>query len=307
MDTAATSEKALGSALRRYLRAKSIGLPKGLMARSPWLVAWYLLSAHLWLAATVAAGRYLPGGVAAKVAVGFVLMLAAQRALQTLVHHLAHDMLSRNRARNDLAGNYLVAGFIGMRVQNYRRIHFVHHAENGSVSDPEFIDFSIVREKGGLGRYILHYAAGGELLALVRKYYFPKERKTGAPPAFAHILVCQALLAALFVWVAQAWYLYLVWLYVAVSWSPMLSRLRFLVEHPGKDDRTVSIAAPWYEVLLFAPYQFNYHFEHHAWPALPPYRLRRAHEQLRDAGYFERHPEYQVFSFVRALRASDAR
>lgn len=307
MDTAGTPDDALGSALRRYLRAESIKLPKGLMSRSSWSIAWYLLSAHLWLGVAVAAGLYLPGGVMARIAAGFVLMLAAQRGLQTLVHHLSHDMLSRNRALNDALGNFLVAGFIGMRVQNYRRIHFVHHAENGSAADPEFIDFSAVREKGGLIRYILHYIAGGELAALVRKYYFPNEQKPRAQPAeMAHILVCQALLVVLFAWVAQAWYLYLVWLYVAVSWSPMLSRLRFLVEHPGKDDRTVCITAPWYEVLFFAPYQFNYHFEHHAWPALPPYRLRRAHQELRAAGYFERHPEYRVASFVRSLRAADA-
>jgi fatty acid desaturase len=86
----------------------------------------------------------------------------------------------------------------------------------------------------------------------------------------------------------------------------MLSRLRFLVEHPGKDDRTVSTIGPWHEVLLFAPYQFNYHFEHHAWPALPPYRLRDAHRELGAAGYFERHPEYRIRSYVRALRAADA-
>jgi fatty acid desaturase len=293
--------------LREHLRAESFRLSPALMARSPAAAAGYLLSAHLWLAALVLAGRYLPGGAPAKVALGFVLALLAQRALQTLVHHLSHDLLTRNRALNDALGNLLVAGFIGMRVQSYRRIHFVHHAENGSVSDPEFIDFSIVREKGGLARYILHYALGGELLALVRKYYFSKESKERAAVLqMGHIALCQLLLLALFVWVAQAGYLYLVWLYVAVSWSPMLSRLRFLVEHPGKDDRTVSTAGAWYEVLLFAPYQFNYHFEHHAWPALPPYRLHRAHDELRAAGYFERHPEYLVYSYVRALRAADA-
>ena len=293
--------------LREHLRAESFRLPPGLTARSPALVAGYLVSAHLWLAAMVLAGRTLPGGVPAKIALGFVLALLAQRALQTLVHHLSHDLLTRHRALNDALGNILVAGFIGMRVQSYRRIHFVHHAENGSVSDPEFIDFASVREKGGLARYIVHYALGGELVALVRKYYYPKEKSGSAgPTGLLHIALCQLFLLALFVWVAQAWYLYLVWLYVAVSWSPMLSRLRFLVEHPGKDDRTVSTVGPWHEVLLFAPYQFNYHFEHHAWPALPPYRLRDAHRELGAAGYFERHPEYRIRSYVRALRAADA-
>jgi fatty acid desaturase len=277
------------------------------MARSAASAAWYLVSAHVWLVAAVAVGGYLPGGVPAKLAAGFIVILLAQRALQTLVHHLAHDLLTRNRALNDALGNLLVAGFVGMRVQNYRRVHFVHHAENGSASDPEFIDFSIVRDKGGLGRYIAHYALGGELAALVRKYYFADDSKAAGPAQFAHVLLGHALLVVLFAGVAQAFYLYLVWLYVAVSWSPMLSRLRFLVEHPGKDDRTVTTIGPWYEILLFAPYQFNYHFEHHAWPALPAYRLRGAHRELRDAGFFARHPQYEVASYIRALRAADTR
>jgi len=302
------------SQLRRYLREESIKLPRELMRRSAASTAAYLLSAHAWIAFAALAGLYLPGGVPAVLAVGFVVILLAQRSLQTLVHHVSHHLLSKNRAVNDLAGNVLVAGFIGMRIQNYRRVHFVHHAENGSASDPEFIDFSVVQARGGLWRYILHYVSGGEALALVRKYYAP--RGGGLPEkrslfdrlaSMAHVAFCQAVLAGLF-WLAGAPYLYLVWLYVAASWSPMLSRLRFLVEHPGKDDRTVSTHAPWYEVLFFAPYQFNYHFEHHVWPALPPYRLRQAYRHVAREGYFERHPEYTTSSFVGSLlRESAAR
>ena len=82
----------------------------------------------------------------------------------------------------------------------------------------------------------------------------------------------------------------------------MISKLRFLVEHPGADDRTVTTKGPWYQLLVFAPFQFNYHFEHHVWPSLPPYNLRLMHHQLDDQGFFARHPEYTNDTFVRALR-----
>lgn len=312
-DAAAAAEPRPSSALRRYLREESIKLPRELTARSTPAAIAYVLSPHVWTALALAAALVLPG-VPATLAVGFVLILLAQRSLQTLVHHLSHDLLSKNRSVNDWVGSLLTAGFIGMRIQNYRRVHFVHHAENGSTSDPEFIDFSAVRARGGLRRYVLHFVAGGEAFALVRKYYAPKRAAKARPSdktaakssplarlaGMATIALCQAALIAAF-WLVGAPYLYLVWLYVALTWSPMLSRLRFLVEHPGQDDRTVSTRAAWYEVAFFAPYQFNYHFEHHVWPALPPYRLRRAHRHLSGKGYFERHPEYVGSSFAGAL------
>ena len=265
--------------------------------------------------AAVTAAIALDGRVLPTIAAGFVAILLAQRGLQTLVHHLSHDLLSKNRAFNDRLGNWLVAGFIGMRIQNYRRVHFVHHAKNGSKADPEFIDFSVVEARGGLLRYMLHFVIGGETLALVRKYYAPKsaERRHRAPPAAPSAGAArsslnsrmsrspQLVLIALFAVVADAWYLYLVWLYVAVTWSPMMSRLRFLVEHPGKDDRTVSYGA-MVRVARLRAFQFNYHFEHHVWPSLPPYSLRGMHGQLDDEGFFARHPEYTTDTFLHALR-----
>ena len=312
---AAAGQAAFGSALRRYVRSESIKLPPALMTRSAWHSAVSVAVAYVWTAAAVTAAIALDGRVVPTIATGFVAILLAQRSMQTLVHHLSHDLLSKNRAFNDRLGNFLVAGFIGMRIQNYRRVHFVHHAKNGSTDDPEFIDFSVVEARGGMLRYMLHHVIGGETFTLVRKYYAPKHaassrsasRRSGVGAVrfllnMSHVALAQLVLIVLFAAVAHAWYLYAVWVYVAVTWSPMISKLRFLVEHPGTDDRTVTTKGPWYELLVFAPFQFNYHFEHHVWPSLPPYKLRQTHRQLDDQGFFSRHPEYTNDTFVHALR-----
>ena len=95
--------------------------------------------------------------------------------------------------------------------------------------------------------------------------------------------------------------LYPLWLYLAVTWSPLLSRLRFLVEHPGDSDLTVTTRSTLLERPLFAPLNFNYHFEHHAWPGVPSYRLKRAHRHLREMSFYERHPEFANASFIGSL------
>jgi fatty acid desaturase len=314
-----TSVDESGSELRRHIRAESIKVPRELMTRSiPWSIG-YVLYAHAWIALALLAGRFVPGGPAAQLAVAFLPVLAAQRCLQTLVHHLSHDFLSRRRKVNDTVGNFLVAGFIGMRIQNYRRVHFQHHVENGSERDPEYFGFSAVEAHGGLLRYLIFFILGGEALTLVKKYYLSsgtsskfKAQAGGSQPArqglgtkvveMAHVVLCQLILIALCTFVAQAWYLYFVWMYVAVTWSPMMSRIRFLVEHPGAGDRTVSTDARAWERVYFAPYQFNFHFEHHAWPGVPPYRLGGVHHYLAAGSFFERHPEYRTDTFVGSLR-----
>lgn len=252
------------------------------------------------------------------VAGSFILFLFAQRSLQTNVHDLSHRLFSgRSSKVNDAVGNYLAAGWIGSNVGAYRSVHFEHHRKNGSADDPEFIDMSVIKAAGGLTRHCLRYMFGFELFRLVRKYYGPdmsgtkageaSERPSGpklivgALAQNVHVLAAQALMLAMCVVVANAWYLYLVWAYLLATWSPLTSGLRFLVEHPGSTDLTVTTPSWSLERALFAPLGFNYHFEHHAWPGVPPYRLKAAHRQLAKAGFFDRHPEFKGTTFTRGL------
>ncbi|MDX1540037.1 MAG: fatty acid desaturase, partial [Geminicoccaceae bacterium] len=173
---------------------------------------------------------------------------------------------------------------------------------------PEHVSFRTVEEDGGLIAMIARYALLFEALRLVRKYYgsgkVTGSRRRASGRAGArwpwHVGVGQAALALGSLALGQPG-LYLLWLYLAVSLSPLLSRLRFLVEHPGENDLTVTTESGRLERPFFAPFNFNYHFEHHCWPSLPPYRLRRAHRYLREQGFYDRHPEYANRSFTGSL------
>ena len=243
----------------------------------------------------------------------FVLVLLAQRHLQTLVHDASHNFYCRNRRLNDVIGDWLCAGFIGMKIENYRSIHFRHHAYNGSADDPEHVSFRTVSEAGGLCLLIVRYALMLEAVKLVKKYYFRRETRGRAEGSVGtiqkvaaavgqnkHVIVSQAVLMGAFAF-ASAPLVYLLWVYVALTWSPLLSRLRFLVEHPGESDLTITTLGATYELLFFAPLAFNYHFEHHCWPSLPPYRHKEIHGILMEKGFFERYPQYIGTSFLKTL------
>ena len=214
---------------------------------------------------------------------------------------------------NDRLANWISAGWIGMDVARYRKVHLQHHAHNGSTRDPEHVSFETVRQDGGLARMILRYATMMETARLVRKYFAAPaggrqkrevstvERLVG----LAHILVCQIVLIATFTF-AGVWWAYPLWLYLAVTFNPLLSRLRFLAEHPGEGDMTVTTLAPFLETAYFAPQSFNYHCEHHGWPMVPPYRLARLHQYLReDVRFYDDRGELISPSFIAKLVEQD--
>lgn len=311
-DRGSGADDEFGSELRRYIRAEGIVLPKAFLNRS---VARIVLAGLLPFALSVLAVVAIKSGIAAVAGwiLAFVLVVLAQRHVQTLVHDASHNFFHRNRRINDVIGNWLCAGFIGMKVENYRNIHFRHHAFNGSADDPEHVSFTTVSEAGGLFPMMVRYALMLEAARLIRKYYFQRggrgrgEGLGGKVPKLVtvlrenkHVVVCQAALIAAFS-AASAPLVYPLWLYVAITWSPLLSRLRFLVEHPGESDLTVTTLAAAYERPFFAPLAFNYHFEHHCWPSLPPYRHKEVHRILFERGFFERYPQYIGTSYLRTL------
>jgi fatty acid desaturase len=291
--------------LRQHIRGERIKLPKEYSERSLLWTVVFAAWPFLWIAAALVlagSGTWIawPAAVAA--------LLVAQRHFQTLVHDASHNFYHPKTRINDLLANWLAAGWIGMTVENYRRIHFQHHAHNGSADDPEHVSFATVAGDGGLLRMVLRYACLLEALRLIKKYYGRKAGSSGAGKDCApkrsshhlHIVGTQLVLGTICWWLGLA-AVYPLWLYLAVTWSPVLSRLRFLVEHPGEDDTTVSTRSTLLEKPFFAPLNFNFHFEHHAWPGLPPYRLRQANRYLLREGFYDRHPEYANASFVGSL------
>ena len=297
--------------LHQAIREDGFVLPKGLDARSPLHIVFSAAQPFAYIAAaivSVSGPLPLPLGVL----LAFLLIVAAQRSFLTLVHDASHKLYSKDRARNDLLADYLAAGFIGLFLRKYRKIHLAHHTTNGSEDDPEHFGIEVVERAGGWGRFILRYAVGLEIPYLLGKYHVNQDGYLGDrrihaksvdnPRRFEKlsVLAAQAGLFTTF-WAFGVWPLYLVWMYAAVSWSPMFSRLRFLAEHPGRGKLTLSTEGSWWERIYFAPHHFNFHLEHHLWPSVPPYRLPQIHAELLHTGFFERHREYHADSYVQTL------
>ena len=303
-----TNDTSLPSKLRAHINSEKLRPDQALFTRSYTSIVWYAIRPHLLIGLVVIISMLASPSPLLMIMISFPILLAAQRSAQTLIHDLSHRLFSQDIRKNDLLGNYIVGGWIGASVTAYRHIHMQHHKYNGSTQDPEHNTFELVRKRGGLSLHCLKYMLGLEAIRLINKYYKPANTETTQPKkndkrknTKTQIFVCQGFLFIIFTFIANAWYLYVLWLYLAVTWNPMLSNLRFLVEHPGESDLTVSTPGNFIERLYFAPMNFNFHLEHHLWPNIPPYHLRSAHRYLKQQGYFNRHPEFLGSGYLNLL------
>jgi fatty acid desaturase len=120
-----------------------------------------------------------------------------------------------------------------------------------------------------------------------------------------------ALLAAA---IASGWWLeYLVlWVLPLLTLFQVLLRVRAVLEHGApagygtvQEAARTNLCPAWIAWLLF-PHSVNYHIEHHLYPAIPHYNLKRAHALLVENGALagaEVRPVFETFGRVFAERA----
>jgi fatty acid desaturase len=100
------------------------------------------------------------------------------------------------------------------------------------------------------------------------------------------------LLFSLLFAVASGW-LYLLWLGGMLFVYPWVLRVRSMAEHaltPDYDDalnNSRTTYGKWWEKILYAPLNVNYHLEHHMLSNVPYNRLPEMHKMLADAGALE--------------------
>jgi fatty acid desaturase len=222
------------------------------------------------------------------------------------IHEASHCLLLRNKRWNDLYCN-LVFGAIGLQdVQTYRATHRMHHAYLHTQRDPDlWIYTANVGSFRQVARGILDDLCLRTLLRRkqqVAEFIRVTGMSRGRQPRYARFakLLAQSLLLGVFVWGCGIWgvaYYAAVYVYGLLGVFPVLVRIRTVVQHfdssllAPKEGNTFpfvsrSTVAPVVEFILVGA-RMDYHFEHHIYPNLPYYGLKKMHRALQAAGFFE--------------------
>jgi len=221
-----------------------------------------------------------------------LLIAGRQLALSIVLHDCAHKALFRTPRLNEFVGRWIGGAAVDVPLQLYRDYHLNHHRHAGTDQDP---DQGLVKAypvtRDSLRRKFTRDLTGQTgFKEMVMAWKAPDWRAKLPFLAFQLVLIA-ALAAAGAVWAYALWWVARLFVY------PAIMRLRNIGEHGVAIDRydteprlnTHTTIARWFERLLVAPNNVNYHLEHHMFAAVPPYNLPRLHKLLAERGYYEGH------------------
>jgi fatty acid desaturase len=221
-------------------------------------------------------------------ALAFVLIATRQHALLMLYHDAVHGLLARNPRANDFLINALVGVPHLLPVEVYRPLHFAHHRELGTQSDPERRFLYV----GQFWRYRPLPAAKllvqllGDLLVVNGVLTIAAWSRSGMRPSFSGGTVAigavwAVLLACLAVAFPRAALIVaILWFGPLLTLTNLLQKLRSFAEHsggpyetPGWPHWTYSWRPGLLGRLTVWPYNINLHHEHHSAPFAPWHAL----------------------------------
>ncbi|MFN3910903.1 fatty acid desaturase family protein [Hyphomonas sp.] len=226
----------------------------------------------------------------ATILLGIVILGGRQLALGVINHDCAHHAFFRNPKVDEFVGHWLCGAPINTSLHAYRAYHLKHHKFAGTPDDP---DIGFVKDypvsKDSLRRKFIRDLTGQtgyrDTLRKIRNF---KLSKNWPWLAFHGLLLGTLTLAG-------APWAYLMWWAAELTVYPAIVRLRQIGEHGTAANRanleprlnTGTTVAPFWQRVLIAPNDVNYHLEHHMFATIPPYNLGRLHRLLASRGYYD--------------------
>jgi len=216
-----------------------------------------------------------------------------------LTHEASHLSLLPHRAANYWFGNLFFALPIGQTVGSYAVTHAPHHRHVNTYQDTSFFLTNPELSQKRVLWILLSLLCGRVVWDLFVRTWSGRRAeasiKTGGEEKVARVERIRLVALVLFhaPIIAAAFYFDVLWIWIAwtastITLVPFFDGIRSIAEHrKGRDDsqsfHTRSHHLNAVLSALCAPF-FQYHWEHHAVPAIPHHQLAKLHRILITAG-----------------------
>lgn len=263
--------------------------------------------------------------------VSLFLLGGSQLSLGGLLHDCSHRAMFSAPRLNDFVGHWLGGIPVLVPLSFYRRYHFMHHTKTGEPSDPDVNNIkSYPVSKASMRRKLMRDFTGQSgLKAFIGVLFYVNTGRAGNAASmgvnkstmnkqaiwrnsiknFTHIAIFHLTALSILYALNSVW-LYGLWWAAYFFTHPFILRVRQIGEHGAmpalshSDVRktTRTTLANWWEKLLFAPNNINFHCEHHLFPTVPAYKLKKLHNLLIRRGFYDDHTEAVEPSYYRVLK-----
>lgn len=245
-------------------------------------------------------------------ALAFVVVSGRQQALLNVEHECIHGIFLKGRNANERVAVALCASPVGSPYNTSKARHLAHHRTLAQPEDPDH-DLHAGPDKSTRGGVLRHFALGllgGYALRILLG------RHGGDGPAVVsrrdtlrdlrNLVIGQATLFAAAALLLEWWVYPVLWAAPLGTLTAFCHLVRSFGEHAlvadeeaGHANRLITVRSNRVERFLVAPYNMNYHSEHHLFPWIPASRLPEAQRRLHDAP--EAPPRLVRSSYAQAL------
>jgi fatty acid desaturase len=239
--------------------------------------------------------------------VSFLLIAGLQSHLLILLHEGSHYLMHPNRKWNDRLTDFFCGIPLLILTKNYRAFHLAHHRFSGDPEkDPEV---GFYKDQG------YHYEKGSKVETLVmplkdligfnsmifvkslNRFLFEQKKENGHDPFNLKDIVSNLFFWGV-VWGAAiyfGWVIHLLvfWIIPYLTLGVFFLKLHGYGEHTGLEGPT-ELERTWIHeynpVTNFFIYPINsgYHVEHHLYPSVPWYYMKRFRNELMKDYYYKK-------------------
>ncbi len=232
---------------------------------------------------------------------GVVVIGGRQLGMAVLMHDAAHGIMCESKSLNDFLGRWFAGNPIGVSLDGYRPYHLKHHRHTQQAEDPDLpLSAPFPITKKSLRRKIIRDLTGQTFFkqrraqiknAMGDQSWSLSKRAGWFTSRLGGFVLTNAILLAILM-ASGHWYLYFVlWLLPMATFNMLITRIRNIAEHavvPDNDDvfrNARTTKTNLITQVLLAPYNVNYHVEHHLFMWVPWYNLAKLHKILLAKGY----------------------
>lgn len=228
-----------------------------------------------------------------------ILLGGRQMAMGVLVHETGHKTFFTSPAVNEFVGTWLSGYWVFSDKDAYMKGHLMHHKDAGTREDPDLKNYEAYPvNHTSLKRKIIRDLTGQLGWRRMKSIWRGLKNINKLPEKNRRTLLRSVgvNLAMLVTFTAIGhWELYALWIIAFMTSHMFITRVRQVAEHAAVPDNfhpdarlnTRTIYVNWFEQLLIADHDLNYHLEHHLMASVPIYRLRQMHRLLLKKGYYD--------------------
>ena len=223
-----------------------------------------------------------------------IVIGSRQHSLSTLSHDFVHYSVFKNKVVSEYIGNISTSWPLFYRTSGFRSQHLMHHRHLNTINDPDLLrrykleDWTFPKKPKSLSFLLLRDLLGLNFHQNIKKLYILHNKNGVHKKNFKKESLALVLTQAFFyigllilIVVSNNILNFLIfWIIPFATYHKFIKRIRAISEHfaiPNnnyKEQTRTTIINP-IESFLICPRNINYHLEHHLYPNVPWYNLKR--------------------------------